>query len=345
MTGGGGFLGGAIVRRLLERGWLVKTLQRGAYTWLEDLGAEQIQGDVADPSAVDRAVAGCDLVFHVAAKVRMWGRYQDFHRINVLGTGNILEALRRHGVTRLVYTSTPSVVHGGRSVEGADESLPYPDRFASPYPRSKAVAERAVLAASGSELATVALRPHLIWGPGDTNLVPQIVARAKAGRLRFVGGGTNLVDTVYIDNAVDAHLLAADRLALGAPCAGRAYFISNGEPRPLKEVVNGILASAGLPPEHRSVPLPAALAIGAVMEWAHHVLPGDGDPIMTRFIARNLATAHWYDISAARRDLGFNPRVSLDEGFRRLGDWLQTGRSEGSQNPAGASRFGVRDPS
>ncbi len=327
VTGGGGFLGGAIVRRLVERGWMVRTLQRGQYPALDDLGVEQIRGDIADQAAVDRAVAGCDLVFHVAAKVKMWGRYDDFQRINVDGTGNVLAAMDRHGVSRLVYTSTPSVVHGGQSIEGADETAPYPTTFDSPYPESKAAAERAVLAANGPRLATVALRPHLIWGPGDTNLVPQVVARARAGRLRFVGGGDNLVDTVYIDNAVDAHLLAADRLKPGAPCAGRPYFITNGEPRPLKEVINGILAAAGLPPENRSLPLAVALAAGSLLEAVHRVLPGDHDPVMTRFIARNLATAHWYDISAARRDLGYEPRVSMDEGLRRLGDWFRTRRT------------------
>lgn len=323
VTGGGGFLGGAIVRRLAERGWQVRTFQRAFYPALTGLGAEQIQGDVADLSAVDRAVAGCNLVFHVAAKVKMWGRYDEFHRVNVEGTSHVLTAMRKHGVDRLVYTSTPSVVHGGASIEGADEALPYPPRFSSPYPRSKAAAERKVLAAHGPDLATVALRPHLIWGPGDTNLVPQLVARARSGRLRFVGGGANLVDTVYIDNAVDAHLLAADCLAAAGPCGGRAYFITNGDPRPLKDVVNGILAAAGLPPEHRSVPLAAAMVVGGVMESIHRLRPGDDDPLMTRFIARNLAMAHWYDISAARRDLGYEPRVSLDEGFRRLGEWFQ----------------------
>jgi nucleoside-diphosphate-sugar epimerase len=328
VTGGGGFLGGSIVRRLVAEGSDVRTLQRGRYSELDRLGVQQVRGDIADRETVDRAVAGCDLVFHVAARVRMWGRYRDFVSANIRGTENVLAAMGNHGVAKLVYTSTPSVVHGGESIEGANESLPYPDSYASPYPRSKAVAERAVLTANGPKLHTVALRPHLIWGPGDTNLVPQILARARAGRLRFVGGGDNLVDTVYIDNAVDAHLAAADRLGPESPCAGRAYFISNGEPRPLREVVNGILGAAGLPPETRSVPLSVALVVGGVMEAVHRLLPGTGDPVMTRFIARNLATAHWYDIEAARRDLGWEPRVSLDEGFRRLAEWFDLERCE-----------------
>jgi nucleoside-diphosphate-sugar epimerase len=323
VTGGGGFLGGAIVRRLCERGWDVRALQRGRYDELEALGVEQLRGDIADAKVVDQAVSECDIVFHVAARVEMWGPYEPFHRTNVIGTDNVLTAMRQHGVPRLVFTSTPSVVHGRENTEGADESLPYPDNYEAAYPQTKAMAEMAVLAANDSELATVALRPHLIWGPGDTNLVPQLVARARAGQLRFVGDGSNLVDTVYIDNAVDAHLAAADRLEAGSVCAGKAYFITNGEPWPLREVVNGIITAAGLEPEERTIPLRAAVLAGAVFEAAHRVFPSKSGPRMTPFIARNLATSHWYDISAARRDLGFEPRVSMAEGLRRLQAWFE----------------------
>jgi nucleoside-diphosphate-sugar epimerase len=322
VTGGGGFLGRAIVTRLVDEGWRVRTLQRGAYPELDALGAESVRGDISDPDSVDRAVEGCDVVFHAAALVRMWGDYGDFHRVNVIGTENILTCMKRHDVPKLVYTSTPSVVHAGHSIEGGDESLPYPDEFESPYTRSKAAAEASVLAANGSKLATVAIRPHLIWGPGDTNLVPQIVARARSGRLRFVGDGSNLVDTVYIDNAVDAHLAARDRLEVGAECAGKAFFISNGDPRPLRDIVNGIVIAAGLEPVDRTVSLPVALAVGRVFEVAHKALGRDGEPLMTRFIARNLATAHWYDISAARRLLGYEPRISIEQGFERLRQWF-----------------------
>jgi nucleoside-diphosphate-sugar epimerase len=322
VTGGGGFLGGAIVRRLVERGWSVRTLQRGHYVQLEKLGVEQIRGDIAEADTVTGATAGCDIVFHAAAKVDPWGPYKPFHRTNVVGTENVLAAMLRNGVPKLVFTSTPSVVHSGGDLEGVDESEPYPDHFEAAYPQTKAMAEMAVLAADGDDLSTVALRPRLIWGPEDTNLVPQLVARARAGQLRFVGGGSNLVDTVYIDNAVDAHLLAADRLAPGAPCAGRPYFISNGDPRPMKEIINGILVAAGLPPEERSVPLKAALVAGAVFENIHKVFPKKEGPRMTRFVARNFSAAHWFDISAARRDLDYEPRVSIDEGLLRLRRWF-----------------------
>jgi len=221
VTGGGGFLGKAIVRRLVANGDRVRTLQRGHYPELEALGVECVRGDIADAEVVDRAVAGCDHIFHVAAKVEMWGRPEPFRRVNVLGTGNVLGAMRRHGVPTLVFTSSPSVVHAGEDIEGVDESLPYPTDYEAAYPQTKAEAERMVLAANSPDLATTALRPHLIWGPEDTNLVARIVERARAGQLRLVGDGSKLVDTIYIDNAVDAHLLAAAQLAPGAACAGR----------------------------------------------------------------------------------------------------------------------------
>jgi nucleoside-diphosphate-sugar epimerase len=323
VTGGGGFLGGALVRQLVNRGWTVRTLQRGSYEGLEALGVEQIHGDIADSKVVDHAVAGCDIVFHVAARVEMWGPIEPFLRTNVVGTENVLAAMRRHGVRRLVFTSSPSVVHSRDGLEGVDESVPYPDHYGAAYPETKAMAEMAVLAADGPELATVALRPHLIWGPGDTNLVPQLLSRARAGELRFVGDGLNLVDTVYIDNAADAHLLAADNLEPGAACSGKAYFISNGDPWPLKEIVNGILEAGGLPPEERTVPLRAALVAGAMFESLYRIFPTEAGPRMTPFIARSFGTPHWFDISAARRDLGYEPKVSIEEGLSRLRAWFE----------------------
>jgi len=210
------------------------------------------------------------------------------------------------------------VVQRGRNIEGGDESLPYASNFSTHYPRTKAVAERMVLAADSEHLSTVALRPHLIWGPGDNHLVPRIVARGRAGRLRLIGNRPNVVDTVYVDNAADAHLAAAHRLAPGAPCAGRAYFISNGEPLPLAEITNGILAAAGLPPVTKRIPVPVAIALGGLAELLYRGLRIRREPPLTRFVARQLSTSHWFDISAARRDLGYEPRVSIEEGLRRL---------------------------
>lgn len=321
VTGGGGFLGGAIVRRLIGDDCAVRTFQRGSYPSLEALGVEQVRGDLVDPAAVRGAVGGCDVVFHVAARAVLWGRAEAFESANVLGTRNVLAACRSSGVGRLVFTSTPSVVHAGGHLEGVDESAPYAEHFESHYPRTKCIAEREVLAANGAGLATVALRPHLIWGPGDTQLVPRIVERARAGRLWLVGDGSNLIDTTFIDNAAQAHLLAAERLSDGA-CAGGAYFITNGEPRPLKEILDGILAAAGEPPLRRSLPYRFARLAAGLVESAYAVLPLTSEPPLTRMLVDHLATAHFYDISAARRDLGYEPEVTLDEGFRRLRAWF-----------------------
>ena len=318
VTGGGGFLGRAIARRLLDRGDAVRSLTRSPQPELAAWGVEVHTGDVGDAEAVRRAVAGVDAVVHTAALAASWGPREAFERTNVAGTRHVVEACRAEGVRRLVHTSTPSVVHAGGSIEGGDESLPIAERFDAAYPETKARAERIVREANGPELATVALRPHLVWGPGDTNLVPRILERARAGRLFLVGGGRHLVDTTYIDNAADAHLAALDRLGPGAACAGRAYFVSNGEPVPQAEIIGGILEAAGLPPERPSMPLGVAVAAGALFELLWTVLRRDDEPPMTRFVARQLGTAHHFDISAARRDLGWEPRVSLAEGLARL---------------------------
>lgn len=325
VTGGGGFLGGAIVRLLVDRGDVVRSFSRGKYAALTRLGVEQVRGDLADRESVIRAAGGCDVIFHVAAKAGVWGSYKEYHRANVTGTENVLAASRHHGIGRLVYTGSPSVVFDGRDVAGGDESLPYPDHYEAHYPRTKAEAEQLVLAANSPLLATVSLRPHLIWGPGDNHLVPRLVARARAGKLRRIGSHPCLVDTVYVDNAAYAHLLAADRLVHGGAVAGKAFFISNGEPLPLWEMVDRILAAAGLPPVTRSISPTAAVAAGALCEVIWNVLRLPGEPPMTRFVARELATAHWFDISAARRDLGYVPGISVDEGLKRLAEWLVGG--------------------
>ncbi|MFT5441379.1 MAG: nucleoside-diphosphate-sugar epimerase [Myxococcota bacterium] len=318
VTGGAGFLGGAIVRRLLARGDSVRSVSRALHPEIESLGAQTVCGDVADADAMRRAAEGCDVVFHVAARVGGWGPHAAYRRINVDGTVNVIEACQSQGVARLVYTSTPSVVHTGVDIEGGDESLPYARHFDSPYAETKAEAERMVIAANGPKLATVALRPHLIWGPGDNQLVPRLLDRARAGRLRLVGGGKKRVDATYIDNAAAAHLLAADRLAPDAPCAGRAYFIAQDEPAPASELINGVLAAAGLPAETRSIPASVAWCAGASAEALFWALRRKEEPPLTRFAATQLATAHWYDLTAARRDLGYEPSVSTAEGLERL---------------------------
>ena len=323
VTGGGGFLGGAIVRLLRARGDAVRSLTRSAYPWLDELGVEQSLGDLAGLEAVERAVEGCDVVVHTAAKAGVWGRYDDFFATNVTGTQNIIAACQKHGVRKLVYTSTPSVVHGSCDIEGGNESLPYPKHFDANYQETKAKAEKAVLAVNGPELAVVALRPHLIFGPGDPHLIPRVVAKARDGKLRRIGSRPIHVDVTFIDNAAEAHLNAIDRLDVGAPCAGKVYFISNGEPVELWAFIDRVLAEAGLPPVSRRISAWKARLAGRVLEWVYWVLRLPGEPPMTRFVATQMSTSHWYDISAANRDLGYAPKVSVDEGLRRPGERLR----------------------
>ncbi len=318
VTGGAGFLGSGICRALREQGHAVVALQRSAAPALARLGVEVRQGDLGDERAVLDAAAHCDAIFHVAAKAGHWGAWDDYFRANVLGTRHVLAACQKHGITRLVHTSTPSVVHRGGDLEGVDERMPYARRFLAHYPATKAIAEREVIAANGPALATVALRPHLIWGPGDNHLLPRIVERARAGRLRFIGKPGKRIDTTYIDNAVAAHLLAAASLEPGAPQAGRAYFISNGEPLATEDMINRLLDCAGLPPVHARIPFGVAYAVGGLLELVYGVLKLKGEPVMTRFVADHLATAHWYDISAAQRDFGYRPQVPLEQGFAAL---------------------------
>ena len=320
VTGGGGFLGRAIALRLLARGDEVVTLGRTDQPALRAAGVEVFRGDIGDHAVAHAAVVGSQAVVHTAAKVASWGRAADFHRTNVVGTQNLIAACRAHKIARLVYTSSSSVAYNGTGdVEGIDESHPYAARFDAHYPRTKALAEQMVLTANAPPLATVALRPHLVWGPGDTQLLPRAIAAARAGRLRLPAGPPKLVDCTYIDNAVDAHVLALDRLAPDAACAGKAYFISQGAPLPMAELIARVLAAAGAPAVDKTISPGTLYLAGCLAEAAYAALRiRDREPPITRFVARQMTTAHWFDIGAARRDLGYQPRVSIEEGLRRL---------------------------
>ncbi len=346
VTGGGGFLGGYIVAALLARGDRVRSLGRGNYPELRAGGVDVLRGDIRDSAALAAACAGIECVFHCAAVAGIGMDRDVYDLVNRTGTDLLLANARRQGVTRFVYTSSPSVVYAGKDQCGIDETAPYDFAWMEAnrayYSYTKACAEQAVLAAHGDALRTCALRPHLIWGPGDTHLVPRLLARARFGRLRRVGDGTNLVDVTYVENAAEAHLRAADALGVGSgdprttgdarttgPPAeagspgGKAYFISQGEAVNCWQWVNDVLALAGLPAVEKSMPLKRARRIGAVCETAYRMLRLKGEPPMTRFLAAQLSTSHWFDISAARRDLGYEPRVSTCEGMRRLGEWLR----------------------
>lgn len=334
VTGGGGFLGAAIVTQMAQRGDCVRSLSRNHYPALAELGIEQFQGDIADADAVQRAAKGCDAIIHVAALAGIWGKPGDFERINVDGTAQVIQACRKLAIPRLVYTSSPSVVFDGHDMAGVDESVPYPLHHEADYPRTKAVAERMVRQANDAQLATVSLRPHLIWGPEDNHLVPRLLQRARAGQLRRIGSTSPLIDSIYIDNAASAHVKALDRLAVGSPIAGKVYFLSQGEPLPLWDLVNRILATADLPPVTRSVPRGLALTAGILLEGVHGMLGWTHEPRMTRFLARELSTAHWFNIAAARRDLGYTVDVSIDEGLVRLKKWMGRFQLQGERRPS-----------
>lgn len=322
VTGGGGFLGSHIVDRLLRRGDAVAVFGRRDYPALAARGATCHRGDVADIDALRIAAGRAEAVFHCAAIPGIWGDYESYYRANVTGTRNVLAVCAELGIGRLVYTSTPSVVHGGRNIEGGDESLPYPERYLTPYAQTKAEAEKLVLAAGGPRLAVAAIRPHLIFGPGDAQLIPKLLARARAGRLRRVGDGTNVISVSYVENVADAHLLAMDNLGPGGRAAGQAYFVNEPEPVNCWDFINAIVAGAGLPPVTRSVPFTAAYLAGWFCEKAFALLGRKDDPPLTRFLAMQLATSHWFRTDKARRELGWRPRVPLEEGVRRMIDSL-----------------------
>ena len=315
VTGGGGFVGGYIVQRLLARGYAVRSIGRSPQPKLVAKGVEVVCGDLTDATAVSAACEGVDAVFHVAARAGVWGSWESFYGPNVIGTRNVLSACRKWQVKRLVYTSTPSVVFNGDSIRGGDESLPYGKNWLCHYAETKALAEQEALAANSEKLQVVALRPHLIFGPGDPHLLPRVVESVKAGRLRIVGDGSAKVDVSYVGNVADAHLDAFDALERGKG-AGQAYFISQGEPVDLWPWLNSILEGLGQPPLTQKIPLPLAYGIGALCEGAWKVLRRRTDPPITRFVAVELAKDHYFDIRKAQHVLGYQPRVPMNEALK-----------------------------
>ena len=331
VTGGGGFVGFQIAKMLKARGDSVRTIARGDYPKLRELGCEHVRADLADAKATREAVEGVDAVVHVAAKAGMWGNASDYETSNVLATQNVIDACVDAGVERLVMTSSPSVTFSGGHAKNADESLPYPEKHLYDYGRTKAEAERRVLKANATPhrkgpgvLLTCALRPHLVYGEDDPHILPRLVSRAKAGRLMWIGDPENLIDVTYVENAAHAHLLALDALSAEKhKPAGKPYFISQGKPVNAAQWVNRVLKDVGLPEVHKRIPLGAAYAIGSVMELAWRALKLKGEPLMTRFVAAQLGTSHYYDLTAARRDLGYEPIVDDETAHARTVAWLK----------------------
>jgi nucleoside-diphosphate-sugar epimerase len=317
VTGGGGFLGSSVCRQLTGKDHEVIAFQRSA---ADHLAAEEIhvvRGDITDISDILLVAEGCDAVIHTAGKAGVWGDPAEFQRINVEGTANVIRACREQKIPFLVHTSSPSVVHSGGDIEGADESLPIADHFTAPYPATKALAEKMVIASNKDGLQTVALRPHLIWGPGDPHILPRLAAKVKRGRLALPGPH-KVIDTIYIENAAQAHVMALEELTGTAKCAGKAYFVTNNEPLPQGEIIQRLLAAIGIEVEIRALPTGLAMTAGAICEYSWRFLPLAGEPPVTRFAVEQLGTAHWFDTSAAERDFGYRPKFLIEEGLAEL---------------------------
>lgn len=322
VTGASGFLGGCLIRQLLAKGWQVRGLSRRPAEGFASADFEMTTGDICNAEAVANACAGVDIVFHTAAIAGVWGPWKRFYETNVVGTENVLAGCKRHGVEHLVYTSSPSVTFDGSDQSGVDESAPYPDSWLCHYPHTKSIAERQVLAAS-NELKTCALRPHLIWGPGDPHLIPRLIDRARSGRLRRIGDGENRIDMVHVENAAHAHVLAADNLLGSGTANGKAYFISQDEPVNCWLWIDEILVLANLPPLEKTITRRSAwfAAIAAESIWT--LLRKSGEPPLTRFVVAQMATDHWFDLTAAKRDLGYTPIVSTIDGMQTLAEDIE----------------------
>ncbi|MBT5375207.1 MAG: NAD-dependent epimerase/dehydratase family protein [Nitrospinaceae bacterium] len=317
VTGGGGFLGGAIARHLHEAHHDVIVVGRHHYPHLPK-SLKSAQVDIRDLDALRKTMAGVEAVFHTAAFAGIWGKAEDFYSINVEGTRNIIKACRLNGVQKLIFTSSPSVVYGTSSLKGVDESVSYPNDYLCEYPRTKAIAEKMVIEANNADLATVSLRPHLIWGPGDPHLIPRLLAKAEKGSLLQVGQGDNEVDIIYIDNAVQAHIKACESLDIDNRSRGKVYFVSDGEPVNLWQWIGEVLQKSGRPPVTKNISYQTASRLGGFLEGLYGLLNIKQEPPMTRFLASQLATSHYFNISRAKKDLGYMPLVSSAEGMNRL---------------------------
>lgn len=324
VTGGGGFLGSAVCRQLAALGYEVIAFQRRPAQHLATAGVVSIQGDISNVTKVVTAANGCDAIIHTAAKAGVWGPADEYWRINVQGTENVLEACREQGIGLLVHTSSPSIVHTGGDVSGVNESAPIAENFSAPYPETKAEAERLILAANSDALNTCALRPHLIWGPGDPHILPRLIQKARGGRIALPGPD-KLIDTIFIANAALAHVKALQELAGRARCAGKAYFVTNNEPMRQGEIIRLLLAAMGVKVEIRSVPVGLARAAGALLETAWKSFNLASEPPVTRFSVEQLATAHWFNTRAAVRDFGYLPETTIEQGLEILAESSKSG--------------------
>lgn len=318
VTGGGGFVGTTLVRQLLAKDCTVVVAGRHDYSHVNELGARCLVGNITDKEFTDKICSDVDTVFHTAAKAGIWGDWQEYKSTNIDGTHNIVASCKKNKVPRLIYTSTPSVVFDRKNIEAGDESLSYTDRFLCNYSKSKVAAEKHILSSNDSNLRTCAIRPHLIWGPGDPHLIPRLIERGKEGVLKIVGSGSNLVDITYVDNVAHAHILAAESLCRSGISAGQAYFIGQEQPVSLWLWINQLFKELGIPQLTKKVPFGIAYLAGGVLEMYHRILGKSKEPVMTRFLALQLSRSHYFSHEKAKRDLGYQPIISLEEGKERL---------------------------
>jgi nucleoside-diphosphate-sugar epimerase len=317
VTGGGGFLGSSICRQLAALDHEVIAFQRSPADHLESAGVTSARGSVTAFEELREAAAGCAAVIHTAGKAGVWGDPAEYHHINVDGTENVIRVCRELAIPILVHTSSPSIVHSGGDIGGADESLPIADHFSAPYPESKALAEKRVISANSDSLSTTALRPHLIWGPGDPHILPRLAAKVRGGRLALPGPD-KIIDTIFVENAAQAHVDALVELTNARRCAGKAYFVTNNEPLPQGEIIRRLLAAMGIRVTIRAVPVGIARTAGSLCETAWRTLGLKSEPPVTRFSVEQLSTAHWFDTRAAEQDFGYKPGISIDEGLDLL---------------------------
>ena len=319
LTGGGGFLGSYIVKLLIKAGHEVTNLSRGDYPELRKIGVKTIRGDITDRELLLEIMKGYDACFHVASKVAMWGHTKDFYQQNVTGTENIIESCKVNGIKYLIYTSTPSVVFGEESISGGNEKLPYPSKTFSRYAFSKSIAEKKVIEAASKELMTTSLRPHLIFGEGDKNLIPRLIESAKKGKLKIIGCGENQVDVIYVENAADAHLQALEQMiASPEEINGQCFFIGQG-PIKLWPFINKILEKHQIAPIKKRVSFRMAFIVGAVIEGFLGLIRSyDIHPPMTRFVALQLSKDHYFSHEKAHQLLKWTPKVTIDEALSRI---------------------------
>ena len=315
VTGGSGFVGGALIERLRSEGWDVRALARSerAAQRVRELGAEPAMGDLEDRDRVRAGAEGCEVAFHAAAKVEDWGDPADFERLNVRGTRNVVDACRAAGVRRLVHVGTEAALMAGQPLINVDEDAPLRPDSAALYSSSKAKAEQLVRASNGDGLETVVVRPRFVWGRGDTSLLPQIIEMVRSGRFRWVGGGRQLTATTHIDNTVEGLWLGATK----AP-AGSVYFVTDGDPVVFREFVSRMLQTQGVEPPTGSVPVGVAGPLAAVAERLWRLLRRPGRPPATRFSVWVSSQECTIDIGRAERELGYRPIKSREEGLAEL---------------------------